>query len=61
MVKNPDPRDRETWRNKLRGSDDLDALARLAETEAARQAIEDLRVERDVAERDVAEGDEVNP
>lgn len=57
VAKEPDPRDRDEWRRKLKDQDAerLAQLAQLAETEAAAKAIEDLRLQRDVERRD-AEG-----
>lgn len=57
MAKNPDPRDRDEWRRKLKDQDEerLAQLAKLAETEAAAKAIEDLRIQREVERRDAEE------
>lgn len=57
MAKQPDPRDREAWRRKLadQEAERLAQLARLAETEAAAQAIRDLQLQRDVERRDAEE------
>lgn len=57
MARNPDPRDRDEWRRKLKDQDEerLAQLAKLAETEAAAKAIEDLRIQREVERRDAEE------
>lgn len=57
MARNPDPRDRDEWRRKLKDQDEerLAQLAKLAETEAAAKAIEDLRLQREVERRDAEE------